>query len=374
LWYLDDDSIIELTMFGAHTLPSKRSKRNAPAAVAAGIGHHVRCCGSGYRVFVFFAVFYVLILIIAFSRLGTTNVRLPSSQSGGAMHGMLMRTISSNSNNNENIANRVNLQRVEEVVQEAVAKVGHGLAAVEHEAEHLFLHAHNHQQLPPVVIANAPPVEEDHALKLKDYEVAINEGNHDNMYRSCRWREEQVGGGGYYSIDDSCPLVSPTLESGQPTIIYYNPHKEKRIICGQEIAPGAKLDFKEPCREQPRLFRRIPDLTGQDLPVVTTSFQGGGAEQDFECDIPCRFKGSPSIVDKRTVLGTDWVLDFSMEGPQYYANLNIDPNAYLQNRFYSTTSYRSEVPLPYFSWAEYKIHVPGVDYRRACTMLNHHLA
>jgi hypothetical protein len=60
--------------------------------------------------------------------------------------------------------------------------------------------------------------------------------------------------------------------------------------------------------------------------------------------------------------GTDWSFTFSMEGPKYYASLQIDPNAYKTNRFYSTTSYESDVPLPYYSRAEYDIQAPGLKY------------
>jgi hypothetical protein len=54
-----------------------------------------------------------------------------------------------------------------------------------------------------------------------------------------------------------------------------------------------------------------------------------------------------------------------MEGPKYYSQLQIPPTAYQKNRFYSTTSYQSEVPLPYYSWAEYKIQQPAVVYDNA---------
>jgi hypothetical protein len=54
-----------------------------------------------------------------------------------------------------------------------------------------------------------------------------------------------------------------------------------------------------------------------------------------------------------------------MEGPQYYAQLNIRKDAWKQLQFYSTTSYQSEVPLPYYSAAEYSIRGQAVEYDKA---------
>ena len=72
------------------------------------------------------------------------------------------------------------------------------------------------------------------------------------------------------------------------------------------------------------------------------------------CDIPCYHDGEPisnryvDIMDGSTVAST-WTIEFSMEGPQYWSTLYINPQAWRENRFWSTTSYKSEIPLPYYS-------------------------
>ena len=56
-----------------------------------------------------------------------------------------------------------------------------------------------------------------------------------------------------------------------------------------------------------------------------------------------------------------------MEGPQYYSSLRYNPTAHKHNQFFSTTSFESEIPLPYFSFEEYgdRIKGPAVNYTEA---------
>ena len=58
--------------------------------------------------------------------------------------------------------------------------------------------------------------------------------------------------------------------------------------------------------------------------------------------------------------------NISMEGPAYYSQTRINPQAYyLRDKFYATTSFQSEIPVPYFSWAEYPIQKPQVSFASA---------
>lgn len=322
----------------AHALPKRPRIRKTPLVP-------VSFCVSWSRVFLFLAFFYLGVAIcIYWQVVGNVSLR-GSAQAptirGGAMHEML-----------RSIRNNTKVKLVESIVGRAVERVEAELEVVEHKAEKYFPQL----AIPPqhrVPAVNNIPVDEDYAERLKSLESNLNQDAVEPglIYRSCRWREDQ----GFYSLDPSC-------HSGSGPITYFNPHKEARLLCEHEIAAGGKLELPQPCHEPSRLFRRIPDLTAKDLPVVTTGFSRAGPAEDFECDIPCRNRGTPGITCQRFVDGTDWVLEFSMEGPQYYPALEIRPLAYRDNQFYSTTSYQSEVPLPYYSWAEYNIHVPGLNY------------
>jgi hypothetical protein len=198
-------------------------------------------------------------------------------------------------------------------------------------------------------------VDFDHSQRLKEMEQEIRkiqDGAY-SSFKSCRWRAGDI-----YSSDDSCP-------AGAAKVLYYNPHSEPRILCDQTIAPLSHQIFDRPCAEPARLFPVIPDVTAQGLPPVNTCFdtcQGRPAKPFADCDIPCMQSGTYSIITKRYIEGTDWEITFSMEGPQYYPHLRIQRDAYKKNKFYSTTSYDSEIPLPYFSWSEYNIQSPPLKY------------
>ena len=81
------------------------------------------------------------------------------------------------------------------------------------------------------------------------------------------------------------------------------------------------------------------------------------------CDIPCWYAGTPeNVVADRYVThlpdGRTWDIVFSMEGPQYYSQLYVNKNStnhWQNDQFYSTTSYHSDIPLPYYSSTEFHI-------------------
>jgi Glycosyltransferase family 10 (fucosyltransferase) C-term len=180
----------------------------------------------------------------------------------------------------------------------------------------------------------------------------------------------------YYSIDPlaACRSTAMRTAKRKSKYVYFNPLARPRILCGHTLAAnnGTLELMDQPCLEPARLFAVIPSLeTSHELPPTTTRFNDPGQHGDVEpfagdCDIPCHSGGYLNLLSTRTVDGTPFKLTFSMEGPQYYPMLRIKDTAYQDNVFYSTTSFRSEVPLPYFSYAEYNIQKrPAVDYHQA---------
>lgn len=155
-------------------------------------------------------------------------------------------------------------------------------------------------------------------------------------------------------------------------IVYFNPLDKERLLCGKVIKPRTAIRLDTACNEPSRLYAKIPDLSGEGLPPIHTYFGNPGSSQPLasfrrfeDCDILCYHSGTPGLSSTRSIVGTRWSITFSMEGPAYYPQLFIQPDAYKGDRFYSTTSYLSEVPLPYFSWAEYEIQSPPLDYDKA---------
>lgn len=79
-----------------------------------------------------------------------------------------------------------------------------------------------------------------------------------------------------------------------------------------------------------------------------------------ECNIPCKWIGMRGIITNVYVLENPSIkLTISMEGSKYYPLLDIKKN---KENFLSTTSFASEVPVPYFSFAEYDIQAPEQSF------------
>jgi hypothetical protein len=177
--------------------------------------------------------------------------------------------------------------------------------------------------------------------------------------KSCR-RNPQ---GEYTFNGDYCTLEKAYYK-------YHNSLPVERLLCGRTIAPHSVIQLNQKCTTPAKLFPVIPDRTGQGMPAVKTGYGSKhGYKQFLPCDIQCLSSGLPNVLSHRfveSIYGEDWTLTHSMEGPQYYPKLVINPEAYKKNKFYSTTSYDSEVPLPYFSWAEYNIKTTAaVDFDTA---------
>lgn len=171
------------------------------------------------------------------------------------------------------------------------------------------------------------------------------------------------------------------------SIIIYNPHpSQPRLFCGEFIGPDSTLQLvvEEIRRINPamiiclqrnepsRMYEHIPGpQNAMDFPPVRIRNGQGRGNANFvqfglECDMNCQEeKGRIGLVAQRYIDGTDWKFQFSMEGSKYYPQIEINANAYRQNQFYATTSFRSEVPAAYFSWDEYNLSKPAVDYDQA---------
>ena len=219
---------------------------------------------------------------------------------------------------------------------------------------------HTRNKTPP-----KPPVEnrvdDSYHKKLQSMERDLEAQNPGYRFQSCRYRDD----GDYYSTNGlACPNYD---KSNGAKVQYLNPHTERRILCGNDIESYQhSILLDEPCPEPARLFPVIPDVTAQGLPPVTTRFSTSPRAQPFpECDIPCYHAGQAGIHGTRTIENTTWKLTFSMEGPMYYNSLYIQDGAFKNGQFWSTTSYQSDVPLPYYSYAEYKIQSPSVNYDKA---------
>ena len=169
----------------------------------------------------------------------------------------------------------------------------------------------------------------------------------------------------------------------------HNPLPFHRYFCGKVIwGNGGTLDLEgsEATRcvngALPYVHSNYtPPLSGKDMkPVELFSnfdstydydddrFDHNSFEtEEFPCPVPCRkADGGGTIVNVISIKDTKWEFIATMEGEKYYGEAKVKATSHRHDHFYATTSFQSDIPLPYFSWSEYDIqHIPPVDFDKA---------
>jgi Glycosyltransferase family 10 (fucosyltransferase) C-term len=185
---------------------------------------------------------------------------------------------------------------------------------------------------------------------------------------SCRWRHNS-----HDIYTESCDYHQQKRAQnplkGTGMIVLFNPLEQERILCdGSRIAPASirvlgQSDLS--CSGPPRLFHTVPTVEAKlEMEPIELRFRNRHNLPNVPCDVPCMSDGGPGVVTRRFVKNTPFTIEFSMEGPHYYNELLINPKAHRVHKYYSTTSFQSEIPLPYFSFEEYgdKIRGTAVKY------------
>lgn len=218
------------------------------------------------------------------------------------------------------------------------------------------------------------PRSADYFENLKALEKALNAKSCQRQRQ--RQQQQQTNKDDYILNGDFCSETTSTQ------FIYYNSLPFDRIVCGETISPDSYIIMPNKCHTPARLFAEIPHRTGKQnqkqnqMKPVHLSFTPPSTSttnrraRPFPCDVPCHSIEGGGVVKTRYVTPIDnsepWKISFSMEGPVYYRQLAIREGAYKKHLYYSTTSYESEIPLPYFSWEEYDIQSPQpVDFDTA---------
>eukprot|EP00980_Cylindrotheca_fusiformis_P012335 scaffold3020_cov118-Cylindrotheca_fusiformis.AAC.5 len=163
--------------------------------------------------------------------------------------------------------------------------------------------------------------------------------------------------------------------SSSDSIFVRNVIPQNRFLCGQLI-PGNGIfifhGFPQACSNTRShvLSQGAPNLSGNETPPIELFWNTNSLRLDkvetvsFPCSVPCRTKRKKveGLVSTISVKDTPWKIISTMEGEAYFPKAKIKPNAYQNDQFYATTSFKSEIPMPYFSWSEYKINSPAVNF------------
>lgn len=96
-----------------------------------------------------------------------------------------------------------------------------------------------------------------------------------------------------------------------------------------------------------------PKILAVCLQAVAVSISGGGVK--VPCTVPCYWPRTPSrgAVYNVSIDGAGIVVTMSMESESYYPELSLRHRT--PNHWVASTRFDSDVPMPYFSFAEYNI-------------------
>jgi Glycosyltransferase family 10 (fucosyltransferase) C-term len=176
-------------------------------------------------------------------------------------------------------------------------------------------------------------------------------------------------------------LLPAVLPPPEHRVVYNPSSKLTRYICGNiSLPPLARVAVTlANCSSSQHLLPSRIWPEPADATPVHLRFSGSATGADVPCDVPCWSGGqvtSQRTIDPLLLKGeAPWTFTFSMEGPAYYPHLQIQPQEWRQSHFYATTSYRSEVPLPYYSRADFDLWhqnmVPFATGEKAALFLAH---
>lgn len=245
----------------------------------------------------------------------------------------------------------------------------------------------NHAPSFPPRAETRPEAELPANVKLRTLEDKIRHDFAVKQVKACRWVRSSSNAGVMRSVPDY------DCDKEDRVYILHNPLEdhERYVMCGESesdiitVPPKGFVSIEKPCHDmmnQWRLFKSTPIIqeASKMPPVKISTYQEadgffpsdeteedgmggmGIKEEPFPCDVPCAKQMDDFLLGDLSIIGTPWLMRFSMESAINYSDLEFSTSAHKHNHFFATTNFDSEVPLPYFSWAEYSIQSPAVQY------------
>jgi Glycosyltransferase family 10 (fucosyltransferase) C-term len=183
----------------------------------------------------------------------------------------------------------------------------------------------------------------------------VNSQIHSKQIRSCQ-----------YKSDTHSILFHDSCRKSGTKLIAYNSAPFARFWCGVLIAPGKAMEIPSYCSESPRLFPMdSPPINGKGMPPMNISsslnFSSSSSMKNIECDIPCQHEEATDGIE-RYIQGTNWKVIQTMNDPTKHSEAQVERTSFRHDLYYSTTSFKSSVPLSFFSFEKYDIFSPAVDF------------
>jgi hypothetical protein len=157
--------------------------------------------------------------------------------------------------------------------------------------------------------------------------------------------------------------INPKCLDPDTPLIAYNSASFPRTWCGQEIKSGEAVVMGEHCTDPiVHLFStETPPVSGEEMAPMIIKSHGDVEIHDsdletVQCDIPCQQeKGMDGPM--RFIHGEPWTIT------QAWADAKIEQTNFRVDKYYSTQSFQSSVPLTYFNFEKLSLrNRPAVDY------------
>lgn len=173
-------------------------------------------------------------------------------------------------------------------------------------------------------------------------------------------------------------MQAACLDTDTPQIAY-NAAPFPRTWCGQDIAPGDAIIMSEHCSDPVvHLFgTETATSSGRGMsPMILRTASANNSVLDapmlqtVECDIPCQEQpgvilGETSVLQRRFE-GEPWTIKQTMVEPSVNSQARVERTNYRQDIYYSTPSFKSDVPLTFYDPDKFSIrNRPAVSYDEA---------
>lgn len=189
-------------------------------------------------------------------------------------------------------------------------------------------------------------------------------------------------------LQDGSLQIDPKCHDEDTRLVAYNTADFTRHVCGKALGPNRAMVLDgdgchtwvglphdpEKAIVQPPLHllpQDNPPVSGHGMPPIQIISKPSAETptmptmESITCDIPCEWEKDISGLD-RYVVGTSWRLVQTDKDPSTERRANMERTDFRHDKYYSTTSWKSDVPLSFYSFEKYNLrNAPAIDFDAA---------
>jgi hypothetical protein len=178
----------------------------------------------------------------------------------------------------------------------------------------------------------------------------------------------------------TCPTIRlrPRMFRYGCSLEFYNSATFERTWCNTQVAPLTAVKLAEDCDRSAseqgpaHLFPTdFSPISGQGMaPIIIKSHNDvlivdpTKDIENVECNVPCqREKGMDAMT--RAIDRTHWSLTHSMDDSYSHQHAKMKRTSFRNDRYYSTRSWLSDIPLSVWDFAKYSMRRPALSWDQA---------